>query len=284
MSLVKIKDLLRHAEENRYGVAAINVLNFETIRYVVEAAEREKMPVIVQYYPGFDRYCPMHFISHMACRLAEEASVPIAVHLDHSAEYDIAVAGIRDGFPSIMIDGSARPYEENVALTSEIVKICRVYGLDVEAELGHVGSGANIDDIENSDNYTDVGRAVDFVERTGCDLLAIAVGSAHGNYVKEPKLDFDRIKDLRAALDIPLVLHGGSGIPDDQMQEAVRLGITKFNIATEYFASMYSALEAGIESKKSMGNGVGLMFGIQEPLVQFVADKIQLLNPNKFSL
>jgi ketose-bisphosphate aldolase len=284
MSLTKVKDILVHATENKYGVAAINTINYETIRCAILAAEREKVPIIIQFYPGFDKYCPLNYISYMAKDMAKKASVPVAVHLDHSATYEIAVSGIRDGFPSIMIDGSAMLYEENVAVTASVVKISKVFGIDVEAELGHVGVGSNLDDIINSDCYTDVKQAVDFVERTGCDSLAIAVGNAHGNYIKEPNLDFNRIQKIRNSISIPLVLHGCSGIPDDQMKEAVNLGLSKFNVATEYFNAMYKSMENQIENENLKGNGVALLYGMQERMIDFVSGKIRLLNPNKFSL
>ena len=151
MPLVKVNELLHHATENGYGVAAVNVFNYETIKWVAEAANRERIPVIIQFYPGFDKYIALKHVAAIAKDFAENSSVPIGVHLDHSAGYEIAVSGVRDGFPSVMVDGSALPYEENMALTAAVVKTAAVFGVDVEAELGHVGSGANLDDIVNSD-------------------------------------------------------------------------------------------------------------------------------------
>jgi len=284
MPLAKVKDILKHAMENKYGVAAINTLNYETTRCAILAAEREKMPVIIQFYPGLDKYCPSRYIAYMAKDMAREATVPVAVHLDHSSTYDIAVSGIRDGFPSVMVDGSSLPYEENVRLTASVVKVARIFGVDVEAELGHVGAGSNLDDIINTDYYTDAEQAADFVEHTGCDSLAIAVGNAHGNYVKKPDLDFERIRKIRQAVSVPLVLHGCSGIPDEQMIEAVNLGLNKFNIATEYFNAMYRSFQNQISNKALDGNGIALMQGIQEAMIEFVIGKIRLLNPNKFTL
>ena len=284
MSLIKVNELLQHATENRYGVAAINTINYETIRCAILAAEAERVPVIVQFYPGFDKYIPLSHIAFMANDLARKATVPVAVHLDHSATYEIAVSGIRDGFPSVMVDGSVRPYEENVELTRRVVEAARVFGVDVEAELGHVGAGKNLEDMTNKDFFTDPAQAKDFVERTGCGSLAIAVGNAHGDYIQKPNLDFDRIREVRKAVSIPLVLHGCSGIPDDQMQEAVNLGLSKFNIATEYFAATFDSFKANIEKIAPGRNGVGMFFGVQEGMVEFVREKIRLLNPNKFSI
>lgn len=284
MPRVKVNEILKHATENHYGVAAINTINVETVKYAIEAAERERVPIIVQFYPGFDVYTDLKHLAFAACDMAAKATVPVAVHLDHSASYDIAVNGIRAGFPSIMVDGSSLPFEENIALTSSVVKVANIFDIDVEAELGHVGIGANADDIENSDYYTNVDQAAEFVERTGCGSLAIAVGNAHGPYVKKPNLDFDRIKAIRSRVDVPLVLHGCSDIPEEQIKEAVNLGMSKFNIATEYFRAMYGALSDVIESKKFEGDGVSLLMNIKEPMIDFVVSKIRLLNPNKYSL
>ena len=284
MSLVKVKELLQHATEHHYGVAAINTINYETISCAIAAAEAERVPVIIQFYPGFDQYIPLSHIAYMAKDLAIKASVPVAVHLDHSASYEIAVGGIRDGFPSVMVDGSARPFEENLAMTKAVVETAAVFGVDVEAELGHVGNAQILDDLTNADHLTDPDKAVEFVEKTGCGSLAIAVGNAHGNYIQTPNLNFDRIRELRKAVSIPLVLHGCSGIPDEQMQEAVNLGLSKFNIATEYFAAMYRSLDQGIETSGHDGNGVQLLFTARQGMIDFVASKMRLLKPNKYSL
>jgi ketose-bisphosphate aldolase len=283
MPLYKTKTLLTHATENKYGVLAANTFNFETIKWTVKAAEQENMPVIIQFYPGFNGFISQKFIADMAITMAREASVPVAVHLDHSVNYEIAVSGIKDGYPSIMVDGSSLVYEENVALTAAVVRAARVFDVDVEAELGHVGSGSNISDMTNSDLFTDPEQARDFVAKTGCDALAVAVGNAHGAYAQTPKLDFLRIKAIRKTVDIPLVLHGSSGIPNEQMQEAVVEGISKFNLATEYFKEYFGALEFAIPAAKNK-DAYNLVKNLEEPMVEFLRSKIRLLNPNKFSL
>ncbi len=284
MTLLKVKDILKHATENKYGVAALNTINFETIKYAILAAEQERVPIIIQFYPGLDTYIPLTHIAYMAKDLARKAAVPVGVHLDHSASFAIAVGGIRDGFPSVMVDGSVLSFEENVKLTKKVAEIAGIFGVDIEAELGHVGNGTSIDDIENTDHYTNVQEAVDFVAATGCDSLAVAVGNAHGAYVTTPHLDFKRISELRSSLDIPLVLHGCSDIPDEQLSEAVNLGMSKFNVATEYFRAMYHAFEDVCETKEADGNGIELLDKIGEPMIDFVTKKIRLLNPNKYSL
>jgi len=280
MPLCKTKDILSHATENKFGVLAAVTFNYETIKWAIKAAEIEKMPVIILFYPGFNFHIPQEFMAHMATALAKDASVPVAVHLDHSASYEVAVSGIRDGFSSIMVDGSSLSYEENVALTSQVVQTARVFGVDVEAELGVVGSGGNIDHLTNPDLFTNANEAKEFVERTGCDALAIAVGNAHGLYVKTPDLDFTRIKAIRKAVSIPLVMHGSSGIPDEQLQEAVNQGISKYNTGTEYFRAFYDALKSDEKSSDSLS----LLKNVEEPIIEFLRAKIRLLNPNGCSL
>ena len=284
MSLVKVNELLAHATSKRYGVAAINIFNYETIKWAVQAAESEHAPIIIQFYPGFENHLPCRYVAAIAKDMAERASVPVAVHLDHSRDYETIAAGIRDGFPSVMVDGSALPFEENVRLTAEVVCIASIFGVDVEAELGHVGSGANLEDFADSGRYTSVEQAVEFVARTGCNSLAVAVGNAHGVYIREPKLDMDRIRALRRALDIPLVLHGCSDIPDDQIRESVELGISKFNIATEYDRAIYRVFAGTIDTDEEKGSFFNLIKQSEETIIDFVRRKIRLLNPNRYTL
>lgn len=284
MPLVKVNDLLKHATENHYGVPAVNQFTFETIKYAIKAAEIERLPIIIQYFPGLTGHMDNKYVAYIAKDMAEKASVPVAVHLDHSRTYEIAVSGIRDGYPSVMIDGSALPFEENVALTKKAVETAHIFGVDVEAELGHVGSGANASDFMDPEKFTTVEEATKFVELTGCDSLAVAVGNAHGAYVATPQLAFDRISELREALSIPLVLHGGSDIPDEQMQEAVRRGMSKFNVATEYDRAFFNALKNTKYDEMQRTSGRAVMIDIEEAMIALVRKKLQLLNPNKFSL
>lgn len=279
MPLFKTKAILDHATENRYGVLAVNTFNFETIKWTVMAAELEKVPVIVQFYPGYDTFIPQEFVSHMAKSLAKSATVPVAVHLDHSVSYEIAIGGIKNGFPSIMVDGSSLPFEQNVGLTTAVVRVARVFGVDVEAELGHVGMGDNIAAMTNADLFTNPDEAREFTARTDCDILAIAVGNAHGPYAKTPDLDFDRIKAIRSAVSVPLVMHGSSGIPDEQMQEAVRLGISKYNLATEYFRAYYNALQSGIAQGGTDDAHYLTTTRLEEPVLDFLRAKMRLMNP-----
>ena len=164
------------------------------------------------------------------------------------------------------------------------VRVAEVFGVDVEAELGHVGSGSSLDDIVNEKNYTSIEDAVDFTERTGCGSLAIAVGNAHGVYIREPRLDFDRIRAIRSAVKVPLVLHGCSDIPDDQLKESVNLGLSKFNIATEYDRAFYTAIAARADKTEQKGSFFRLQEEAAKDIRAFVAGKLRLLNPNGYAL
>ena len=284
MSLVKVKDLLAHAQEHGYGVPAINVFDYNSIKFAAMAAEEAKMPLIIQYFPGFDVHAPLIDIRNIAVAFARRATVPIAVHLDHSKNFEIAVSGLGARFPSVMVDGSALPYEENVALTLEVARCAHAMGVDVEAELGHVGVGMNLADMTNTDHFTDPDQAVDFVKRTGADSLAIAVGNAHGNYIRTPELDFDRICKLREVLDIPLVMHGGSDIPDDQLARAVRCGMSKFNIATEYQRAFYNNMKDFFADESNSGAYFKALRALERPCIDFVKSKIDILNPDHYQL
>ena len=284
MPLAKVKDLLVHAQEHGYGVPAINVFDYNSIKFAAMAAEEARMPLIIQYFPGFDVHAPLADIRDIAVAFARRASVPIAVHLDHSRSFEIAVSGLGAGFPSVMVDGSALPYEENVSLTAEVARCAHAMGVDVEAELGHVGVGMNLEDMTDAARFTDPDQAVDFVSRTGADSLAIAVGNAHGNYIRTPELDFDRIRKLREVLDIPLVMHGGSDIPNDQLARAVRCGMSKFNIATEYQRAFYNNMKEFFADGSNAGAYFKALRAIERPCIDFVKSKIDVLNPDGYRL
>jgi len=284
MSSIRVRELLEHATKHKYGVPAINVFHYESVKWAIEAAESEKLPIIIQVYPGFRDHIDLKYIADFAKDMAAKATVPVAVHLDHSNTFEVAVAGIRDGFPSIMLDGSSLPFEENVRLTSDVIRVAKVFDIDVEAELGHVGSGSKLEDIVDSSNYTSISQAVEFVERTGCDSLAVAVGNAHGVYIKEPKLDFERMNEIRCSLSIPLVLHGCSDIPNDQIQKSVNLGFSKFNIATEYDRAIYQAICNNVNPEENRGSFFRLQSMASEEIKAFVVRKLRLLNPNNYSL
>lgn len=280
MSLYTLGEICRYADKGGFAVPAFNCYNFETIKWIVEAAEEEKSPVITMIYPGFEEMMPLEYFVATARMAAERASVPIAVHLDHCYEYEHVLLAAHYGCTGVMADSSGFDFDTNVAKTREIVHAVHSFGVSVEAELGKVGSADNVTDFIDNSGYTDVNEAVRFVELTGVDALAVAIGSAHGNYVKEPRLDIERLSEINAAIDTPLVLHGGSGIPESQMQDAVRHGINKVNIATEYFANNFKVISEIIaKDDPKCKNHYNLMLAAKEPIKDFVKSRISLLRP-----
>ena len=199
---------------------------------VVGAAEEQKSPVIMQTTPSTVKYADFDYFYANVKVAAEKASVPVAIHLDHGDSFDLAMKAYRTGYTSIMIDGSHGSFEDNIALTKSVVEVCKNGNVPVEAELGKVGGKE--DDLDGGDGgYTDPNEAKEFVEKTGVDSLAVAIGTAHGVYKGEPKLDLNRLSEIRELVDIPLVLHGTSGVPDEVVTECVNRGICKVNYATD---------------------------------------------------
>ncbi len=232
MAFVTTKQILAEADRDGYAVGAFNVENMEMVMAVVQAAEELHAPVILQTTPSTVKYAGLELYYANVKAAAEQVSVPIALHLDHGNSFELAMQALRSGYTSIMIDGSHEPFEDNIALTKKVVEVCRPAGVPVEAELGKVGGKE--DDLDcNEPGYTDPKDAVRFVEETGISSLAVAIGTAHGIYKGEPKLDMDRLSQIRACVDIPLVLHGASGVPDEAVRECIRRGISKVNFATE---------------------------------------------------
>lgn len=235
--LVSMKEILDAAKKGGYAVPAANAENELNVRSYIEAAEQLKSPLIIG---AVARANPnMNDFGRIVTDLARQSCVPIALNLDHSATFEHAIMGIRAGFTSIMVDRSNLSYEENVAQVKEIVKIAHAVGVSVEAELGHVGYGGNYA-IDGVSNFTDPDMAVRFVEETGIDALAVAIGTAHGLYNGEPKLEFELLQKIAAVVKVPLVLHGGSGTGDDNLSKACHLGINKVNLSTDM---KYAALK-----------------------------------------
>lgn len=232
--LVTGKEILDKAHKENYAVGAFNVNNMEILQSVIMAAEEVQSPVIIQTSEGAIKYAGIDYLSAMVRLAAEKASVPVALHLDHGTTYETLISCIRHGWTSIMFDGSHLPLAENIAQTKEIVKIAHACGVSVEAELGRLGGiEDNISVDEKDARLTSPDEAVEFVNGTGVDYLAIAIGTAHGKYKGEPKLDFERLQTIKGLLSMPLVLHGASGVPEDSIVKATKLGINKINIDTD---------------------------------------------------
>ncbi|WP_455542743.1 class II fructose-bisphosphate aldolase [Intestinibacter sp.] len=232
MALVTTKQMLLDAQKGNYAVGAFNVENMEMVMAVVSAAEELNSPVILQTTPSTVKYADLEYFLANAKVAAQNASVPVAMHLDHGSSFELAMSAFRAGYTSIMIDGSHSEFEENIRITKSVVDVCKCAKIPVEAELGKVGGKE--DDLDGGDGgYTDPQEALEFVQKTGVDSLAVAIGTAHGVYKGEPKLDIDRLAEIRKVVDIPLVLHGTSGVPDETVTKCIERGICKVNYATD---------------------------------------------------
>lgn len=244
MLLVSAKELFQEARQGKYAVGAFNVNNMEILQAIVEAAEEVKSPVIIQASQGGLKYAGIEYIAEMGKLAAAKAKVPLALNLDHGTDFAQVVRCIRHGFSAVMIDGSQLSFEENIAVTKKVVEVAHPNGVSVEAELGKI-SGVEDDVVVAAHDalMTDPDEAAEFVERTNCDALAIAIGTAHGVYKGEPKLDFQRLNEIASRIDTPLVLHGASGVPDEAIQKAISYGIVKINIDTDLRVSFSQAVK-----------------------------------------
>lgn len=247
MALVKMKDLLRRAEEKNIGCGAFSVGNMEMVRGAIRAAEELDTPIILQIAEVRLKNSPLHLMGPMMVQAAKEAKVDVAVHLDHGLTFETVDKALEIGFTSVMLDASTLPFEENIARVKAVVEKARKYSATVEAELGLVG-GSEDGSCDHGIRCTDPDDAVVYARETGIDALAVAIGNAHGNYPVAPTLAFDVLEKIHEKVDIPLVLHGGSGITDKDFQRAISLGIRKVNIATASFNSLTAHVEKYMES------------------------------------
>ena len=271
------KDILTHADENRYAVGAFNVNNMEIIQAIVGAADELQSPVILQASQGAIKYAGIEYITALAKLAAEKYNVPIALHLDHGTDFEEIIKCIRYGFTSVMIDASKYPLEENISKTIEIVKIAHSVGVSVEAELGKIGGTEEQIVVSDADvTFTDPNEAKIFVEETGVDSLAIAVGTAHGIYKGEPKIDFDRIKEIDSLVNVPLVLHGSSGVDYDSLRKAVQMGICKINIDTDIRASFAKTVKNFVDANPNEIDPRKILGPARESMKEVVKEKMQV--------
>lgn len=278
---VNMKYILDAANRDNYAVMAINCVNMEMARAAIEAAEEEHSPIIVQFGVG-----QMSKLAHptemvpMIKAMAERVSVPVCLNLDHGPSFEAEADAIKWGFSNVMIDASSLPYEENVRRSRMVVDMAHGKGISVEAELGHVGQAADGDG-KTSDMYTNVQQAVEFVKATGVDALAVAIGTAHGKYPEGyvPKLDFERLAELKAALKMPLVLHGGSGSGEENIRKAVAGGINKINVCTDAFHAAEKAMKAKWEAEPNT-DYLGICMVAEKAVKEFVRDYIRLIGSN----
>ena len=251
--LVTLNDILPDAQAGRYAVGLFNTTDTDMLEAAISAAEETRSPIIIGTAEILLPYGELSLIAPSVISEAKRASVPVVVHYDHGLTFDRCMEALKLGFSSIMFDGSASDAEENLAATREIVKIAHSFGASVEGEIGHVGNADSCDN-ESDDMYTSPEEAVSFVKSTGVDALAVAIGTAHGAYKTKPMLDIERLSKIRAALDTPLVLHGGSGLSDDDFRNTIANGIAKVNIFTDLCVAGYNASKSFEGSYLEMRN------------------------------
>ena len=277
MPLAGTREILYRAMEGKYAVGAFNVSSLELIKPIVEAAEAERAPVILQMTAAQYEYMGLHLAAAAARAAADAAGVPVAIHLDHGATYAQNVAALRAGFTSLMMDASSKPFEENVRLSRQIVELGHAVGIGVEAELGRVLRAANApqaDDIKAC--FTDPGEAADFIAATDADFLAVAVGTVHNMVKRSAEIDLPRIAAIRERVRRPLVLHGGSGVPHEVLAEAVANGICKVNVATELLKQLRQGVEKAYAAQPGELQPRVMMPGVMAVVRDTVAEKIRL--------
>lgn len=277
MPLVNVDVLLKKAEAEGYAVGAFNCNNMEIVQAIVAAAEAEKAPVIIQASQGAIKYAGLNYIVKLVEVAADSVSIPVALHLDHGTSFEQVLKCMRFGFSSVMIDGSKLPLDENIAITKKVIEIASPLGISVEAELGKIGGTE--DDIivsEKEAMFTDPQEAKTFVEATGVGSLAIAIGTAHGQYKGKPELDFERLKKIKELVKIPIVLHGSSGVPDEDIQKAIQLGVRKVNIDTNIREAFMKGVKDALAQKPNEIDPRKVLGPAREEMIAIVREKIRL--------
>lgn len=276
MALEKVRDLLDAAQKENTSIIAFDACDYNTIYACIKGAELARRPVIVMLYPTMRSVFSFGAFAATVKDLAKNASVPVGLHLDHCSDVSVITEAIRDGFTSVMADGSAMPLEENIAFTKSVVDIAKIFDVDVEGEIGHVGQVAGGFDYQNADTFTRPDEAAVFAERTGVTSMAVAFGSCHGMYKATPNLDLERLVQIDKSTDIPLVLHGGSGIPEEQLHKAFQMGINKFNVGTEFFMLNTKLCREAYTSDEILKNPFAGVTSIRKGLTEYIAKKLEL--------
>lgn len=281
MAFASFKEMLTDGLKNGYAVGQFNVNNLEFLQAIIETAEEERSPVILGVSEGAMKYMNIEYTAAMAKAAAEKVTVPVALHLDHGSSFDVVLKCIRAGFSSIMIDASHYPLAENIAKTKQVVDACHVLGIDVEGELGRIGGTE--DDISVDERDATLARpdeALRLVNEAGIDALAPAIGSAHGLYKGVPVLAFDRLQEIRDMTDVPLVLHGGSGIPDEDIRKAISLGVSKINVNTENQVSFTNKIREILNNDQKVYDPRKYLGPAREAIKDTVREKIRLFGSN----
>lgn len=277
MPLVSMNEMLQKAKAGKYAVGQFNVNNLEFLQAIMEASEEENSPVILGISEGAMKYMGLDYTVAMVKAAAEKSDLPIALHLDHGSSFEVAMKVIRAGFSSVMFDGSHYSYEENVIITKKVVDTAHAMGVSVEGELGTIGGTEDELSVdEESARLANPQEAIRFYKETNVDALAIAVGSAHGLYKGEPKLHYDIIEAVSNEIDIPLVLHGGSGIPDESIRKSISFGIGKINVNTENQVAFTNKIREILAKDQNVYDPRKYIGPAREEIKKTVRGKIQL--------
>lgn len=276
--LYTMKDLLAVAKENKFAVPAFNICSYDMMKAIMEEAEAQNAPVILEIHPDEIAYLNNEFVA-AAREYAHNSSVPVVIHMDHGGTIKDVMRAIRNGYTSVMIDASAQSYEDNLAITKQVVELAHNVNVSVEAELGTIGNNGSAEGGSANIIYTDPDQAVSFVKETGIDTLAVAIGTAHGLYPKNmtPKLNIELLKELNERIDIPFVLHGGSGNPDSEVSEAVKYGVAKVNLSSDLKSVFFDALREILTENPDMLEPGDVFPGANEKVKAVVRHKMSVL-------
>lgn len=277
MDIISSRELLLDAKRNGYAVPAFNIHNLETFHAVIEGVREMKSPVIIATTPGTVNYAGMEYLVAISKTAAKKYDIPIALHLDHCTDLEFLKDCVRAGYKSVMIDASLKEFQENIDLTREAIEFAHKYDATVEAELGKLGGQEDDIIVDEKDSmFTDPEMALEFVKQTGVDSLAVAIGTAHGVYKSEPKLDFERLQKMHEIIDIPLVLHGASGVDSESVKRAIKNGICKVNIATELKIPFAETIKQYFEDNPQANDPRKYLTPAIEKVKEVVIEKIKM--------
>lgn len=277
--LYTMKDLLKVAKENKFAVPAFNICSYDMLKAIMEEAEEQKAPVILEIHPAEIAYLNDEFVASVR-EYAHNSKVPVVIHMDHGGTIEDVMRAIRNGYTSVMIDASVQSYEDNIAITKQVVELAHYVNVSVEAELGTIGNNGSAEGGSANIIFTDPNQAEEFVHETGIDTLAVAIGTAHGLYPKDmtPKLNIELLKELNQRIDIPFVLHGGSGNPDSEVSEAVKYGVAKVNLSSDLKSVFFDALRAILSENPTMYEPNEVYPQANEKVKEVVRHKMNVLN------
>ena len=278
MNILPMVDILENAHKNNYAVGAFNINNMEFIQAFIQGAEEMDAPLILQVSERVIPYIGMGYVSSMVKEAVKDTSIPVALHLDHGNKFESIIEAIRAGFSSVMIDGSEKNFKDNIEITKKVVEVAHSVGVSVEAELGTIGGTEDGHTVASKDAmYTDPDMAKEFVEKTGVDALAVAIGTAHGVYKGKPELDFQRLAHIKKLLNMPIVLHGASGVSSEDVQKAVKYGVNKVNVNTDFQQAFTQKIKEKFAEDPEIYDVHSYTGPGRDAIVEKVKEKIKIL-------